>query len=114
MSRNETPETSRPPLPPGSGAPAESAGEAPAVITVELVRGLVGVPRVQREVVRGLGLRRIGSRVTRSDTGMTRGMVRRVAHLVRVGTPPEPHAGKESAADVSRSRTPSEVFREPS
>ncbi len=55
-----------------------------ASITVQLVRGLAGTTHYQREVVRGLGLRRVGAIVSRPDTPMIRGMVRRVAHLVRI------------------------------
>ncbi len=60
------------------------SGEARAMLTVCLARGLAGSTRHQREVVRGLGLRRVGSKVVRPDNPMTRGMLRKVAHLVRV------------------------------
>lgn len=53
-------------------------------ITVQQVRGLAGSTRHQRAVVRGLGLRRIGHTVVRPDNPMTRGMVARVPHLVRI------------------------------
>lgn len=57
---------------------------APGRIVVELVRGLAGTSRYQREVVRGLGLRRIGATADRPDNPMIRGMVARVPHLVRI------------------------------
>lgn len=57
---------------------------APTRIRVQLVRGLAGATRYQREVVRGLGLRRIGAVAVRPDTPMIRGMVARVPHLVRI------------------------------
>lgn len=66
---------------------AESKTAAPAAptrIRVQLVRGLAGTTRYQREVVRGLGLRRIGAVAVRPDTPMIRGMVARVPHLVRI------------------------------
>ncbi len=53
-------------------------------VTVRLVRGLAGSTKYQREVVRGLGLRRVGSSAVRPDNAMTRGMIRKVPHLVRV------------------------------
>ncbi len=53
-------------------------------ITVQQVRGLAGSTKRQRAVVRGLGLRRIGHTVVRPDNPMTRGMVNRVPHLVRI------------------------------
>jgi large subunit ribosomal protein L30 len=37
-----------------------------------------------REVLRGLGLRRLHHEVLRLDTPAVRGMVRKVGHLVRV------------------------------
>ena len=53
-------------------------------IVVQLVRGLAGTTRYQREVVKGLGLRRLGAIASRPDNPMIRGMVRRVPHLVRI------------------------------
>jgi len=53
-------------------------------IVVQLVRGLAGTTRYQREVVKGLGLRRLGATASRPDNPMIRGMVRRVPHLVRI------------------------------
>ena len=58
--------------------------ETPGRLRIQLVRGLAGSTRYQREVVRGLGLRRTGAVVTRPDTVMIRGMVRRIPHLVRI------------------------------
>lgn len=74
----------------GFAAPA-----AAATIRVQQVRGLAGSTRRQREVVRGLGLRRIGHTVTRPDTPVFRGMVARVPHLVRI-VAAEPSAGSVS------------------
>ena len=51
---------------------------------MQLVRGLAGTTRYQREVVKGLGLRRLGATASRPDNPMIRGMVRRVPHLVRI------------------------------
>lgn len=56
----------------------------PRRIVVQLVRGLAGTTRYQREVVKGLGLRRLGATASRPDNPMIRGMVRRVPHLVRI------------------------------
>ena len=56
-------------------------------IEVKLVRGLAGSTRYQREVVKGLGLRRLGATASRPDNPMIRGMVRRVSHLVRIVGP---------------------------
>jgi len=53
-------------------------------LRIKLVRSLVGRPQKQREVVRGLGLRRINSEVTIKDCPEVRGMVTKVSHLVNV------------------------------
>ena len=47
-------------------------------------RSRIGSTPRQREVLRGLGLRRINSSVLRPDDPAIRGMVAKVAHLVEV------------------------------
>ena len=54
------------------------------LIRVKLVRSLVGRPRTQREIVKGLGLRKISSEVIRKDCPEIWGMVNNVKHLVAV------------------------------
>ncbi len=54
------------------------------LLRVELVRSLIGRPQKQREVIKGLGLRRVHSEVFRKDCPEIRGMIRKVEHLVRV------------------------------
>lgn len=53
-------------------------------LKVKLVRSLIGRPKQQREVVKGLGLRKINSEVTRKDCPEIRGMINKVPHLVKV------------------------------
>ncbi len=55
-----------------------------ARIKVSLVKSVIGRDRRQREVLRGLGLRRIRQTVEVEDTPSVRGMIARVTHLVRV------------------------------
>jgi large subunit ribosomal protein L30 len=57
---------------------------AQAQLKITLVRSLIGYPETQRSVVRGLGLRKLGSSVVRPDVPEIRGMVRKVPHLVKV------------------------------
>lgn len=78
--------------------PAETA--APRRIVIQLVRGLAGTTRYQREVVKGLGLRRLGASASRPDNPMIRGMVRRVSHLVRIVEPPPETAAAEPAGST--------------
>lgn len=53
-------------------------------LRVKLVRSPIGNPEKQREVLRGMGLRKLNDEVLLKDTPETRGMVRKVAHLVEV------------------------------
>jgi large subunit ribosomal protein L30 len=53
-------------------------------LKVKLVRSLVGRPRKQREVVKGLGLRKMSSEVIRRDCPEIWGMINKVSHLVKV------------------------------
>ena len=55
-----------------------------STIRIEQIRSGVGRPEKQRQVLRGLGLRRIRHVVARPDTAAVRGMVSKVSHLVRV------------------------------
>lgn len=53
-------------------------------LRVTLVRSLIGRPEKQRRTVRALGLGKLNSQVVHDDTPSIRGMLRQVAHLVRV------------------------------
>jgi len=53
-------------------------------ITIEQTGSPIGRPRQQRETLVGLGLNKIGRRASLEDTPAVRGMVAKVAHLVRV------------------------------
>lgn len=52
-------------------------------IKVTLVRGLIATKRPHRDTVRGLGLRKINHTVELTDTPEVRGMLRKVAYLVK-------------------------------
>lgn len=58
--------------------------EAEKLLTIKLKRSLIGWPQKQREVVKGLGLRRVNSEVIRRDCPEVWGMIRKVPHLVSV------------------------------
>jgi large subunit ribosomal protein L30 len=55
-----------------------------AKIVVEQVRSPIGRPASQRAVLIGLGLNKMGRRSSLEDTSATRGMIAKVAHLIRV------------------------------
>jgi len=53
-------------------------------LRVKQVRSVIGYNRKQGEVVRGLGLRRIGHTVEVLDHPAMRGMIQKVRHIVTV------------------------------
>jgi large subunit ribosomal protein L30 len=53
-------------------------------ITLEQTASAIGRPSSQRETLKGLGLNRIGRRSQVVDSPANRGMIAKVAHLVRV------------------------------
>ena len=61
-------------------AKAEQPGKT---IKVTLVRSLIGTMRTHRATVRGLGLRRINHVVEVIDTPAVRGMITKVAYLLK-------------------------------
>lgn len=67
-------------------AMAQGTGKAGgrATLKVTLVRSPIAFNRKQAEVVTGLGLRRIRHTVEVLDTPESRGMIRKVRHLVTV------------------------------
>lgn len=54
------------------------------LLRITLFRSRIGSSPRQREVLRGLGLRRINASVLRPDDSAIRGMVAKVSHLVKV------------------------------
>ena len=53
-------------------------------VTVKLVRSPIGTKLTHRATVRGLGLRRLNSDSTLEDTPAVRGMIDKIAYLVKV------------------------------
>ncbi len=58
--------------------------EETKTIRIRQVKSVIGTRREHREVVKGLGLRRIRDVVERADTPAVRGMVAKVQYLVEV------------------------------
>jgi large subunit ribosomal protein L30 len=54
------------------------------MITVEQTGSAIGRPERQHRTLIGLGLTRIGRRRTLEDTPAVRGMIAKVAHLVKI------------------------------
>ena len=53
-------------------------------LKITLIRSKIGILENQRATVDALGLRKIGSFKIHNDTPVTRGMLAKVAHLVKV------------------------------
>ena len=53
-------------------------------VKITLVKSPIGFDRKQKQVVEGLGLRRLNYTVELVDTPATRGMIHKVRHLVVV------------------------------
>jgi large subunit ribosomal protein L30 len=58
--------------------------DASRTMKLQLVRSPIGGTERQRATVRALGLRKLRQVVEHPDSPVTRGMVEKVAHLVRV------------------------------
>ena len=56
----------------------------PARVIVERIKSPIGRPAPQRATLIGLGLNRIGRRSSLEDTAAVRGMIAKVAHLIRI------------------------------
>ena len=53
-------------------------------VTVQLVRSPIGTKQSHRDTVRGLGLRKLNSQAVLEDTPAVRGMIDKIAYLVKV------------------------------
>ena len=60
-----------------------SATGSKKTVKVTLVRSIIGTRESHRATVRGLGLRRINHCVELEDTPAVRGMIHKVAYLVK-------------------------------
>jgi len=54
------------------------------ILKIKMVKSEIGRPEKQRKILRGLGLNKLNSTVTLSDTPQIRGMINKVVHLVSV------------------------------
>ena len=55
-----------------------------AKLKVQLVRSPIGTKQSHRDTVRGLGLRRVNSVSELEDTPAVRGMINKIAYLVKI------------------------------
>ena len=64
--------------------PATPAAPKGKTLKVTLVRSVIGYDKKQGEIVKGLGLRKIGHTVEVLDHPAMRGMIQKVRHMVTV------------------------------
>ena len=55
-----------------------------ATLRIKYVRSAIGRSKSQKEMVRGLGLRKLNQVVERSDSPAVRGIVAKIPHLVEI------------------------------
>ena len=67
-------------------APTKPVKEEPRLL-ITLKRSPIGVPQKRRQILRGLGLRRMLQSVNRPDTDQVRGLIEKVRHMVEVRRP---------------------------
>ena len=53
-------------------------------LKVQLVRSIIGTKQSHRDMIRGLGLRKLNSVAELEDTPAVRGMINKVAYLVKI------------------------------
>ena len=69
----------------GNRKPSKSKDKEPEkFLKITLVRSLIGYPRRQREVAKGLGLRKLQSHVVRKESPEILGMIRKISHVLKV------------------------------
>ena len=61
-----------------------AAGKKVETIRVQQVKSAIGYNRKQREVLKGMGFRRMHQIVELPDNDATRGMIHKIRHLVKV------------------------------
>ncbi len=59
-------------------------GAARAKIKIQWYRSTIATPKAHKELVRSLGLTKLNQIVERPDSASTRGMVKKVPHLLRI------------------------------
>ncbi len=63
---------------------SKTKAAAKAHLKIEQIKSPIGRPAYQRSTLIGLGLNKIGRKAALNDTPAVRGMIAKVAHLVRV------------------------------
>ncbi|HWN98373.1 MAG TPA: 50S ribosomal protein L30 [Blastocatellia bacterium] len=62
----------------------EEVNKGAAKIRIQWYRSTIATPKSHKELVRSLGLTKLNQIVERPDSASTRGMVKKVPHLLRI------------------------------
>ena len=60
------------------------ASDTQSTIKIQWYRSTIATPKAHKELVRSLGLTKLNQVVERPDSASTRGMVKKVPHLLRI------------------------------
>jgi large subunit ribosomal protein L30 len=63
----------------------KASEKAKKMLCVQQIGSGIGCEKSQVLCLRGLGLGKIGRKVVLQDNGCTRGLIRKVSHLVKIG-----------------------------
>jgi len=55
-----------------------------SLLKIKLVKSMICTPKKHRDVVLGLGLKKMNQTVERQDTPQIRGMITKIAHMLNV------------------------------
>jgi len=55
-----------------------------AMLQVTLVKSTIGKPKKHRDIVAGLGLKRLNKTIEVADTPETRGMIAKISHMLSI------------------------------
>ena len=58
--------------------------KAKKTIKIQYVKSVIGRPKKQRLLIKGLGFRKLNQIVEREDTPAIRGMIEKIPHLVKI------------------------------
>lgn len=53
-------------------------------LQITLVKSLIGTPKKHRNIVEGLGLKKLNRTVVRPDTPEIRGMINKINHMIHI------------------------------
>jgi large subunit ribosomal protein L30 len=57
-----------------------------AKLRLKWIKSGIGYPRDQRRTMRALGFHRLGGEVVHEDTPVSRGMINKISHLIKIET----------------------------